>query len=61
MTEETMIKAVTERANEMLKSQKINAIYQSFDTKDNAETWLIKSALATLFISKNEIKTKQNG
>lgn len=57
MNTEIMIKTITERVNEMLKNQKINSIYQSFDTKENAENWLIKSAIATLLISKDEIKT----
>ena len=41
---------VMERANLMLQNEKINSIYQSFQTKDEAETWLINAALATLII-----------
>jgi hypothetical protein len=45
-----MTQVIIERANEMLKDSKINAIYQSFKTEDEAKDWLIKSALATLII-----------
>ena len=45
-----MINTVIERTNEMLKDSKINKIYQSFNTKDEAQNWLIKTAIATLTI-----------
>jgi hypothetical protein len=48
--DDKMIKIVIDRANEMLKDGKINNIYQSFKTKDDAENWLLKSAIATLII-----------
>ena len=44
------VKIVMERANLMLQNKKINSIYQSFQTKEDAETWLINAALATLII-----------
>jgi hypothetical protein len=57
MTQEQMTQVVTNRANEMLKNAKINSIYQSFQTKDEAQDWIIKCALATLTIPVRERKT----
>jgi len=54
MTQEQMIQVVMNRATEMLKDAKINSIYQSFKTEDEAKDWIIKSALATLIIPVNE-------
>lgn len=54
MAQAEMIKAVIGRANEMLKDQKINEVYQSFSTLKEAKNWLIKAALATLIIPINE-------
>jgi anaerobic ribonucleoside-triphosphate reductase len=48
--DEQLIQTVVERANEMLKDEKINNMYQSFKTKDEADEWLIRVALATLMI-----------
>ncbi len=45
-----MINTVIERANQMLLNSEINSIYQSFDSKEMAHDWLIKSAIATLVI-----------
>lgn len=45
-----MINTVIERANQMLLNSEINSIYQSFNSKDKAQDWLIKSAIATLVI-----------
>lgn len=44
-----MLKTVMNRANEMLKNEEINAIYQAFKTKDEAKDWILKAALATLW------------
>lgn len=54
MTNEQMTEILMNRANEMLKDEKINSIYQSFKTEDEAQDWIIKSALATLIIPANE-------
>jgi hypothetical protein len=54
MTQEQMTQVVMNRATEMLKDAKINSIYQSFKTEDEAKDWIIKSALATLIIPVNE-------
>ena len=54
MTTEQMTQVVMSRATEMLKDAKINSIYQSFKTEDEAKDWMIKSALATLIIPTNE-------
>lgn len=51
-----MIQVVIERANEMLKNEKINSIYQSFQSEEEAKDWLIKSALATLIIPVSDRK-----
>ncbi len=48
MTQEQATQTVIARTNEMLKDSRINAIYQSHKTKDEAENWLIKTAIATL-------------
>jgi hypothetical protein len=44
------------RATEMLKDEKINSIYQSFKTEDEAKDWIVKAALATLIIPADERK-----
>ena len=54
MTQEQMTQIVINRATEMLKDAKINSIYQSFKTEDEAKDWIVKSALATLIISLKE-------
>ena len=51
---EQMIKTVIERANEMLKNSEINNIYQSFKTKEAAQDWICKAAIATLIIPQSE-------
>lgn len=56
MTPNQMNQIVMNRATEMLKDAKINSIYQSFQTEDEAKDWIIKSALATLMIPANERK-----
>lgn len=56
MTQKQMIQTVTNRATEMLKDAKINSIYQSFKTENEAKYWLIKSALATLIAPVSERK-----
>ena len=56
MTQEQMTQVVMNRATEMLKDSKINAIYQSFKTEGEAKDWIIKSALATLIIPVSERK-----
>lgn len=48
--DEQLIQTVVARANEMLQDEKINNMYQSCKTKDEADEWLIKVALATLMI-----------
>ena len=54
MTQEQMKQIVINRATEMLKDTKINSIYQSFKTEDEAKDWIIKSALATLIIPSSD-------
>ena len=39
---------------EMLKDEKINSIYQSFKTEDEAKDWIVKAALATLILPVDE-------
>jgi len=50
MTQEQMTQVVINRATEMLKDAKINSIYQSFKTENEAKDWIMYSALATLII-----------
>ena len=57
MTAEQMNQVVIDRANEMLKDKKINSIYQSFKTEEDAKDWIVKVALATLIIPVSERKT----
>ena len=57
MTAEQMNQVVIDRANEMLKDKKINSIYQSFKTEEEAKDWIVKVALATLIIPVSERKT----
>ena len=57
MTQEQMTQVVMNRATEMLKDAKINSIYQSFKTEDEAKDWIIKSALATLIVPVSERKS----
>lgn len=45
-----LFETVMSRANAMLKEVEINKIYQSFKTEQLAKDWLIKTAIATLFI-----------
>lgn len=56
MTTQQMTQVVVNRVNEMLKDSKINSIYQSFKNENEAQEWIIKSALATLIIPSNERK-----
>ena len=56
MTQEQMVQTVMNRATEMLKDEKINSIYQSFKTEDEAKDWIVKAALATLIIPVDERK-----
>ena len=58
--DEQLIQTVVERANEMLKDEKINNMYQSYKTKDEADEWLLKVALATLMIPIEERGCKNN-
>lgn len=55
MTQE-QIQIVMSRATEMLKNEKINSIYQSFKTENEAKDWIIKTALATLIVPVSERK-----
>ena len=50
MTQTQMTQIVISRATEMLNDSKINSIYQSFKTKDEAKDWILKAALATLIV-----------
>lgn len=59
MTQEQINKTLMERATEMLKDKRINSIYQSFKTEEKAKEWIIKSALITLMIPKEDRK-KEN-
>jgi hypothetical protein len=43
----------------MLKDPKINLIYQSFKTENQAKDWIFKSALATLIVPINERNPKK--
>ena len=52
MNEITM--KVQKRASEMQKDEKINAIYQSFDTEEEAKNWMYTQALITLMYSPEE-------
>ena len=52
--EKYLTETVINRANEMLKDDKINSIYQSFKTKDEAENWLVRAAVYTLITPVNE-------
>jgi hypothetical protein len=56
MTNEEIAKAGRIRAKQMLKDDKINLIYQSFKTEEEANNWIIKTALATLILPLNERK-----
>ena len=58
--DEQLIQTVVERANEMLKDEKINNMYQSYKTKEEADEWLLKVALATLMIPIEERGCKNN-
>ena len=53
---EQTTKIIMERANLMLKNEKINSLYQSFKNKEEAEEWLVNAAIATLVIPVNERK-----
>lgn len=57
MQNKKMFEIVMRRASEMLKDKKINSIYQSFATEDEAKDWIIKAALATLLVPPNKRKT----
>ena len=54
MTQEQMTQIVLNRATELLKDKKINSIYQSLKTEDEAKEWIVKQALATLLYSHDE-------
>lgn len=49
---QSMIKTVTERINEMMKNVEIQKIMMCFESNDEAQEWLIKSAIATLIVKK---------
>jgi len=49
-----MTQLLINRATEMLYDKRLNSIYQSFKTKDEAEYWIINQALATLIIPVSE-------
>ena len=54
--ETAMIKMVQNRVNEMVKNTDIQKIMLGFDSKERAQNWVIKAAIATLFLSENERK-----
>lgn len=54
MQTKQMNQTVMNRATEMLKDEKINSIYQSFKTEDEAKEWIIKQSLITLLYSHEE-------
>ena len=54
MTQEQMVQTVMNRATEILKDEKINSIYQSLKTEDEAKDWVVKAALATLILPVDE-------
>ena len=54
MTQEQMTQIVLNRATELLKDKKINSVYQSLKTEDEAKEWIVKQALITLLYSHDE-------
>lgn len=54
MTQNQIIQTVQNRATELMQEPKIQKIMMEFKSKDEAETWLLKSALATLIIPVNK-------
>ena len=55
-----MLAIVLDRCNQMLTDPTIKAIYDQMPTNDQAETWLIKSAVATLMTSPLERYSNKN-
>jgi hypothetical protein len=53
MTKDQMINIVNERVNLMVKDEALQKIMIDFKTSEEAQSWLIKAAIATLFIDKN--------
>ena len=49
-----MNQTVINRAQLMLKDEKVNSIYQSFATESEAKDWIVKQALVTLLYSHEE-------
>lgn len=47
---QSIINTVTERINEMMKNVEIQKIMMGFKSNDEAQDWLIKSAIATLIV-----------
>ena len=47
---QSMINTVNERVNEMVKNVEIQKIMMSFKTNEEAQEWIIKSAIATLIV-----------
>ena len=47
---QSMINKVNERVNEMVKNVEIQKIMMSFKTNEEAQEWIIKSAIATLIV-----------
>lgn len=58
MTQKQITQLLMDRATEMLYDKRINSIYQSFKTKDEAEDWIVNQALATLIIPASERTNK---
>ena len=52
-----MIQTVQNRINEMLKDSKVIELINQFSTKEAAQEYIIKAAIATLIIPVNERKT----
>ena len=49
-----MNQTVINRAQVMLKDEKVNSIYQSFKNESEAKDWIVKQALITLLYSHEE-------
>jgi hypothetical protein len=48
---QSMINTVTERIDEMVKNVEIQKIMMSFKSNEEAQEWIIKSAIATLIVN----------
>lgn len=51
MTTEKMVKTVQERITALRENEKIEAKYQAYWSKEAADEWITKAAIATLMVS----------